>query len=50
MGIDSYSLDQYGLTVDMLEPVFAYYESVSALLDPDQYWSRPSVVGTNILN
>jgi len=24
-GINSYSLDQYGLTVDMLKPVFAEY-------------------------
>jgi hypothetical protein len=27
MGVNSYSLDQYGLTVDMLEPVFAEYLS-----------------------
>ena len=26
-GVNTYSLDQYGLTVDMLEPVFAEYLS-----------------------
>jgi hypothetical protein len=28
MGVNSYCLDQYGLTVDMLEPVFAEYLSI----------------------